>query len=192
MVEQFREFLNLYTQLTKAEFGLIADVVIKKTLKSGSHLVKYNEVCKEIAFYSKGYFRYYYYSKTGDEVTSDFYFAPNFATSYTSLITGKPSNVNVQAMEDMEVWSINKTDLQNLYSKCHSIERLGRLIAEKVFVNSEQHLVSLLNSTAKERYKNLLQTNPKYIQKIPLQYIASYLGITQETLSRVRKSIASI
>ncbi len=189
MEEQFRQFLNSYTQLSETEFGLISKIIIKKRLKSGSHLVEANKICNEIAFYNKGYFRYYYYSKTGDEVTSDFYFAPNFATSFTSLITGKPSGVNVQAMEDMDIWAINKTDLNNLYSKCHNIEKLGRLIAESVFVNSEQHLLSLLNKTATERYKDLLYNNPEYIQKIPLQYIASYLGITQETLSRVRKKI---
>lgn len=189
MEKQFRQFLDSYIQLSETEFNLIVNVLMKKSLKNGDHLIKSNKTCNEIAFYNKGYFRYYYYSKTGDEVTSDFYFSPNFATSFTSLITGNPSEVNVQAMEDMDIWVINKADLQNLYSQCHKIERLGRLIAENVFINSEQHLLSLLNRTATERYEDLLHNNPQYVQKIPLQYIASYLGITQETLSRVRKKI---
>jgi len=189
MKDQFRQFISKSSQLQEEEYlafeGLMyEDVILKK-----EHLIKASEICNKIAFFSEGYFRFYHYGTDGTEVTSDFYFAPGFITSYTSLITGNPSKVYVQAMEDMKILVLRKSDLQNLYSKYHSIDRFGRLIAEQVAIDSEKHLFSLLNQTADERYKNLLDSYPQYIQKIPLQYIASYLGIKQETLSRVRKNI---
>lgn len=161
----------------------------EKYLRKKEHFVKATDICKKLAFFTKGYFRFYYLTQNGDEITSDFYFAPNIVTSYTSLITCNPSDVYVQAMDDMKLLILSKSNLEKLYSQYHNIDRVGRLIAEKVAINSEQHLLSLLNQTAKERYRNLINNNPEFIQKIPLQYISSYLGITQETLSRVRRKI---
>ncbi|MPM60040.1 hypothetical protein SDC9_106887 [bioreactor metagenome] len=92
-------------------------------------------------------------------------------------------------MNDMEVFEFSKTDLLYLYEKYPRIERVGRLIAEAIAITSEEHLFLLLNQTAEMRYRRLLEKNPKYVNTIPLQYIASYLGITQETLSRIRKSV---
>jgi len=189
MIEQFKQFLNLHTQLSEIEFRAIEDIISEKKLRKKEHLVKVNEICSEIVFFSEGYFRFYYYSKNGNEVTSDFYFGPAIVTSYTSFITNTPSNTYVQAMEEMKVLVINKLNLEKLYSRYHKIDRVGRLIAEKIAIYYEQHLLSILNQTAEERYNNLLDNNPLFIQRIPLQYIASYLGITQETLSRVRQKV---
>jgi CRP-like cAMP-binding protein len=91
-------------------------------------------------------------------------------------------------MGEMEVLVFTKTDLYKLYDIYPKIEKMGRLIAERIAINSEEHLFMLLNQTAEMRYKRLMEKNPKYVNTIPLQYIASYLGITQETLSRMRKN----
>ncbi len=160
-----------------------------KKIKKKELVAEHGKVCQKVLFVNKGYFRFFHIDTKGNEITSDFYFAPTFITSYTSFITGTPSFVNVQAMSDMEVLEISKKDLYDLYAQNPKIERLGRLIAEMVAIISEEHLFLLLNQTAEIRYKKLLQTNPQYVNTIPLQYIASYLGITQETLSRMRKSI---
>jgi len=189
MTDQFRQFISQSVQLQEDEYLSLEGLLHEDVIHKKEHLIKASEICNEIVFFSEGYFRFYHYATDGTEITSDFYFAPGFVTSYTSLITGNPSKVYVQAMEDMKILILRKSDLQNLYSKYHSIDRLGRLLAEQVAINSEKHLFSLLNQTADERYKNLLDSYPQYIQKIPLQYIASYLGIKQETLSRVRKNI---
>ncbi|HUW07647.1 MAG TPA: Crp/Fnr family transcriptional regulator [Williamwhitmania sp.] len=153
------------------------------------HLVMAGEVAQSIVFCANGYFRFYHYLPNGTEVTSDFYFAPNVATSYTSFITRKPSAVYVQAMEDMEVLTIGHEQLMELYHRYPSVERIGRLMAEQVAITSEKHLFSLLNYNAEERYAALMQEHPEFIQQIPLHYIASYLGVTPETLSRIRQRI---
>lgn len=160
-----------------------------RQMKRKEHLVSAGEVSPCIAFFVEGYFRFYHYLPNGTEITSDFYFAPNVATSYTSFIKREPSEVYVQAMDEMDVLTLDHSTITEFYTKYPSIERLGRLLAENVAITSEKHLFSLLNYNAEERYHHLMETHPEFIQQIPVQYIASYLGITPETLSRIRQRI---
>ena len=189
MRELLHKYINNFIQLSREEINILEGILTHKKVKKNELIAENGKVCHKVWFSSEGYFRFYHVDSKGNEITSDFYFAPSFITSYTSFITGRPSFVNVQAMGDMEVLEFSKKDLLNLYDKYPKIERLGRLIAETVAIISEEHLFLLLNQTAKMRYKRLLKKNPKYVNTIPLQYLASYLGITQETLSRIRKSV---
>ena len=189
MEEQFHRFISNFLELHDEEFQAIMKQVVPRDILKKEHLVEASHVCRELVFFVEGYFRFYHYTSDGTEVTSDFYFAPNLVTSYTSLVTGLPSQVYVQAMEDMQLFVIRKDGLLDLYNRYHRIDRLGRLVAEHVAITSEKHLFNLLNQSAAERYRYLLDRYPQYIRRIPLQYIASYLGIKKETLSRVRKKI---
>lgn len=189
MTEAFRLFIAQFNCLQNDDIKAIENIASISTLKKKEIFIREKEVCNKLIFCAKGYFRFFHFNNEGVEITSDFYFAPNLITSYTSFITGQPSYVNVQAMEDMDVIEIQKHDLDILYQQHKSIERLGRLIAEQVAITSEQHLFSLLNFTAEERYAHLVNQHAHFVQHIPLQYIASYLGITPATLSRVRKKI---
>lgn len=183
------QYINQWIDLTSEEFDSLSGILTSKKLRKKDHIAEEGKICQNMFFALEGYVRFYHLDAKGNEITSDFYFAPSFLTSYTSFITGTPSFVNVQAMTDMEVLEFSKNDLYNLYNKHPKIERLGRLLAEHVAITSEQHLFLLLNQTAETRYRTLLKNHPQYVHTIPLQYIASYLGITQETLSRMRKSI---
>lgn len=189
MRKTFQEYIKRFINLSEDENRALENILIYKKIGKKELFAENNRVCTKLLFINKGYFRFYHHDTNGNEITSDFYFAPSFITSYTSFITGEPSFVNVQAMDDMEVLEIQKNDLNELYLKYPNIERLGRLIAESVAITSEKHLFLLLNQTAEMRYKTLLERNPEYVNTIPLQHIASYLGITKETLSRMRKSI---
>lgn len=189
MRESFHRYINTIIQLSKEEIGFLEEIALCKKIRKNELVAENGKVCHKVWFTSEGYFRFYHIDLKGNEITSDFYFAPSFITSYTSFITGRPSFANVQAMNDMEVFEFSKKDLLNLYDKCPKLERLGRLIAESIAITSEEHLYLLLNQSAEMRYSRLLKKNPKYVNTIPLQYIASYLGITQETLSRIRKSV---
>lgn len=189
MIDAFKKYINQFIQMDEDDLQAIANIMEPGKLKKKEYFVTTNEICNKILFFNEGYFRFYHLDFNGNEITSDFYFAPGFITSYTSLITGNPSFVNVQAMEDMDVLELRKSDLYKLYDQHQSFERLGRIMAESIVISSEKHLFLLLNQTAETRYKNLLANHPQFIRHIPLQYIASYLGITQETLSRMRKSL---
>lgn len=184
------QYINKFIHLSEEEFGALESILTSRKICKKEHFIEINKVCTKVIFIDKGYFRFYHFDTNGNEITSDFYFAPTFITSYTSFITASPSFVNVQAMEDMEVLEFSKNDLLDLYNRYPKIERLGRLIAESIAINSEEHLFLLLNQTAETRYKQLLERYPQYVNTIPLQYIASYLGITKETLSRMRKSLS--
>ena len=189
MKELLHDYIRNYVQLTENELRELDYIMSYRTLKKREHFIEANQRCSKILFTAKGYFRFYHLDQKGNEITSDFYFAPTFISSYTSFITGNHSLVYVQAMEDMEVLEFQRSDLYALFDKYPKIELLGRLIAESVVIYSEEHLFLLLNHTAKMRYKRLLESYPDYVNTIPLQYIASYLGITKETLSRMRKSL---
>jgi CRP-like cAMP-binding protein len=185
----FISFVKGIVKLSEKEVDEILKVLKVGRIKKKELLLKEGDICRKVVFFNKGYFRFFYNSIQGDEITCDFYFSPGFITSYTSLITEMPSFVNVQAMENMEYLELRRGDLYNLYESNPLIDRLGRLMAESVAIASERHLFLLLNQTADTRYRTLLAQHPEYVRHIPLQYIASYLGIKQETLSRIRKSI---
>lgn len=189
MKESLYKYINNLIQLSKEDICVLEDILTYKEIRKNELIAENGKVCQKVLFTGEGYFRFYHIDSRGNEITSDFYFAPSFITSYTSFITGLPSFVNVQAMSDMKVFEFSKKDLYNLYNKYPKFDKLGRLIAESVAITSEEHLFLLLNQTAQMRYQKLLEKYPQYVNTIPLQYIASYLGITQETLSRMRKSI---
>ncbi len=149
-------------------------------------LLEAGKVADKVFFLPEGFVRFFHIKENGIEVTSDFYFAPGFITSFTSLIEQKPSIVNIQAMVKMDILFIKYKNLIALYDQEHKIERLGRLLAEQVFISSEKHLFSFLNDLPQERYEWLIREYPEYIKNIPLHYLASYLGITPESLSRIR------
>jgi CRP-like cAMP-binding protein len=185
----FESFLRQMITISDEDVNALWERMTPRKLLKKELLVASGHICNRIVFFNRGYFRFYHVSYQGDEITSDFYFAPGFVTSYTSLITGQPSLVNVQAMDDMDVMELKRSDVYKLYDQNPAIERLGRRMAEVVAMTSETHLFMLLNQSAENRYRNLLHRYPGFVQQIPLQYIASYLGITQETLSRIRKSL---
>ncbi len=113
----------------------------------------------------------------------------NFSSDYFSFLNQKPSLIYIVALENTEVLSITNSDLSNLYSNSNSGIWLGKTIAEQLFIQRQQIQIDLLTLTAKERYLKLLSEKPKLFQKVSLKFIASYLGITPESLSRLRKEI---
>lgn len=189
MEEALRKYITAIAPLSDREFMSVFSKMRAKSLLKKELLVKEGEHCNKIYFYQEGYFRFYYVDQAGREITSDFLFAPGFISSYTSFLTERRSLINVQAMNDIEMLELDKNDLFELYKSNHNVERIGRLMAEQVLLAYEEHLFLVLNQPADMRYKILLEKYPKYVREIPLQYIASFLGITQETLSRIRRTI---
>ena len=185
-LKSFREFVNKFIQTDDKIFDIIISNFEYKKVARKELLLEAGKTANRIFFLHEGFVRFFHTKNDGTEVTSDFYFAPGFITSFTSLIQQKPSSVNVQAMVKMDVLFIRYKDLIALYDKEHKVERLGRLLAEQVFITSEKHLLSFLNDSPQDRYLWLMKEYPEYVKNIPLHYLASYLGITAESLSRIR------
>ena len=155
----------------------------------GDFFVKQDKICKQIAFINKGILRTYYLNEKAEETTSCFCTENNFTTSYKSFILQSPSTLSIQAIEETELLVIDFADLQKLYATSLAWQNVGRAFAEKEYIIMEQYACSLNNETAKEKYLRLLKEQPQIIQKAPVNQIASYLGITTRTLSRIRREI---
>jgi CRP-like cAMP-binding protein len=160
----------------------------EESLSNGNYYIEFDQVCDKVSFIKKGFVRFFHVNK-GEEITRDFLFENNFITSFKSYITGQPSEVYIQALDDCELSTFKKSDIIEYYDKNPKIERLGRIIAEHQFIAIENYFLSFLNEDAETRYKKLLERSPELVQKIPLKYIASFLGITPQHLSRIRKII---
>jgi CRP-like cAMP-binding protein len=130
-----------------------------------------------------------YYTVEEKEITHWFSFEEDFVTSFHSFITGQPSVENIQLLEGSVLWAISKESLTQLLNQHREIERLLRIAYEKYYIRLEERFVNAQFKTAAERYQTLLQQRPNIIERVSLGYIASYLGISQETLSRVRSRI---
>jgi len=130
-----------------------------------------------------------YYNLEGREITHWFAFENDFFTSFHSFITHQPAVESLQFLEDSCTWRISKDRLERLCQNHHELERLLRIAYEKYYLRLEERFVNAQFRSATERYQDLLHQMPHIIQRIPLGYIASYLGITQETLSRIRRKL---
>jgi len=188
-VETLSKFIHHFIALNDQDFALLLSKMDYQTIPRKTLLIEHGEIAGKMFFLFEGFTRFFHWKDDGSEITSDFYFAPGFITSFTSFIEQKPSVVNIQAMVKMDVLVLKYEDLQWLYNKYPIIERLGRLLTEQVFITFEKHLLSFLNNSPAERYLWLMKEYPNFIRNIPLQYLASYLGVTAESLSRIRKRI---
>ena len=163
----------------------MSKVLQKVELSKGSCLITEGKICHHVYFLEQGCLRGFF-NLDGKEITYWFAFENNFVTSFFSFITRKPCVENIQAIEDCTLWAISYENLQQLYDLHPDIERLGRIMNERYYVMLEERFVGNHFKEARERYENLLDHSPHIVLRVPLGYIASYLGITQETLSRIR------
>lgn len=155
------------------------------TVKKQKDLQPIGHTCRTIYFIKKGIARIYYY-KDGNDVTEYFAFENDMIIRAESLFTGKPSQKGIQALEDTQFISIPSHKLFRFFEHHRDLERLFRRIVENAYVNTINRMESIQFHSAEERYKNLITEGREMLQRIPLKYIASYLGITQVSLSRIR------
>ncbi|MES2515031.1 MAG: Crp/Fnr family transcriptional regulator [Bacteroidota bacterium] len=171
--------------ISKALEKEIHAVSKKITVPKGQRILDIDERCTSLYFIEKGLIRGFHFVD-GKEITNWFAQESEFATCFYSFIACKPSFENLQALEDCELVELSFSVLQNLYQQFPETERIGRMITENYYIKLEERILSLQFKTAKERYQKLALSKPSLLQRASLGQIASYLGITQETLSRIR------
>jgi len=145
-------------------------------------------VCSSVAFINKGCLRYYYLAE-GEEHTLQFFFENAWYTDYESFLTEKPTAQFIQALEPTELLILSKHSLTELYNTIPKFERFGRIMAEQAYLGSRKKNVAYHTLTPEDQYLKLVHERPKVIQRVALKYIASYLGIQPESLSRIRKRL---
>jgi len=191
MYQKLRTSFEQYTKLTDEEFDSIKNEMTLKSFNKGDYFVKSGQLCKHIGFLVNGISRVYYL-EDGKEITSYFNYQDRnpLVSSFVSFLTNEPSYENIHIIEDAEMLIISKESLDKLYESSNNIQKLGRLMAEHNYVLSMERIYSLQHQSAQQRYELLLKTYPNLLNTIPHHYIASYLGVTPESMSRIRKSIA--
>lgn len=180
----FREILKS-VKLEEEEMQALVAVGRLREFKKGELLVKENTVCNHFYFIEKGLTRTFYYKEDKD-VTDWISKEGEIAVSIVSFISRKPDRRGIEALEDCTVYSFSYQDMEQLYAKYHNLEHLGRLQMNMGLILMQQRFDDLHFATAKERYARLMQENPELILRVPLGMLASFLGMTQETLSRIR------
>jgi CRP-like cAMP-binding protein len=183
------DYLKQYNLFTDSEINEFISLATISTIKKGDFFIKQDEICTTLSFVNFGIFRSFYYSNNDEEITYCFTFPNTLLVAYSSFITQKKSEENLQALTDSEIISISKNTLENLAKSNNKWLNFLKIIAEKEYVELEKWIFNHQKSNAQKRYVDLIHSNPQIVQQIPLHYIASYLGITQRHLSRIRASI---
>lgn len=188
MQNQILESIKSLVPLKKMEEEAFTNILEVKHFKKKEFLLQEGKVCNKIFFINSGCMRAFY-NVEGVENTVQFFFADSWYTDYESFLTGKPAIENMQALEPCEIVQFNKEGLYKLYETYPVFHSVGRVMAENAFMALSKLNKMLTNEEPEERYLNLFKNRPEIVEKIPQHYIASYLGIKPESLSRIRKRI---
>lgn len=177
-----------YISLTHEESEYFYNLLKVKTFKKGENLHRSGKICDKAFFMLEGCFRYYNIID-GEEITGQFFFEGAWYSDYESFLLNTPSEQTIEALEKTRVAILYKSDLNRLYVELPKFERFGRLMAENAFIGLRKRTESLTHQSATERYIELSKNRPKVIQRVPQKYIASYLSIKPQSLSRIRREL---
>ena len=164
------------------------DFSVRKITK-GDYFIKEGNTCHHIAYIRKGLLRTFYL-KDGNEINTCFCIENSITTAHESFITKKPSTEYIQALEDTIIITLSHDSLLKLYKLDNGWLELSRLLTEVECARLSERVKTLSFETAKEKYLHLLSNQPEIIQRVSIQHIASYIGVSRETLSRVRSKIS--
>lgn len=182
-------FLKLIPDLDEESWTLFSDKLIVRHFDKGEIVLKPGVVCNHVSYVNFGLLRSYY-MVDGKELITSFFPADCYFSDYESFLSRKPAVLYSEALEATEVVDINYDDLQELYNHNPVCERVGRLVAEDLFVHLSNRNSSFLLDTPEQRYERFLQECEPIVQRIPQYMIASYLGVTPEALSRIRSRMS--
>jgi CRP-like cAMP-binding protein len=178
--------INQIIRLSEEEVHLINQLFTEKKIKKGEHFLREGQVCHSVAMISAGLVRYYI-NEDGNEGTYYFSREGEFVCDYESFLPQTPSSKNIQALEDTSLYVVSYAGLQQIYQDVKQGERLGRLGIEQVFVTVLQQLSSFYKDSPELRYQRFLTSFSAISQRVSQYYIASYVGIKPQSLSRIRK-----
>ena len=188
MQTDLEKFITNYVTPSPVEMEEIANKFKSKVVKKNDYLLKEGDTCKDLVFVQKGCLRLYYI-KEDIEISVWFAFPQSSAIEIYSFISGKPSNYFLQAIEDSEVMFLPKAALNKLYQSQPKMQEMMRNFWEEVILTLVNRFTALQKDSAEKRWLDLLNT-PAYLERIPQKYLASFIGVTPTSLSRIRKRIS--
>jgi CRP-like cAMP-binding protein len=187
MYEVFQRYLNSKIQLTEAEAASIRDCAIVKKIRKRQYLLQEGDVWKYDAFVTSGCVRTFSVDENGNDHIMGFAIENWWTGDRESLLSGQPSRFNIDAVEDSELVLFTHANFEKLCSEIPALNNMVNQILQRSFVASQNRIQAALSYTAEQKYLNFVEKYSDFATRIPQHMIASYLGITPETLSRIRK-----
>lgn len=189
-MEQIKAYLDKIAKISKEDWDFFTSKLQRNIIPKKTTFLKINEIENHISFIEFGVVRLFIPKENPEkEITFGFSFKNQFISAYDSFLLQKPSLYQLQALTETSLLSITYADLQEVYQKTQIGNLIGRLTAERLFLIKSKREQNLLNLSAEERYMNLFKERPELIKVIPLKYISSYIGVTAQALSRIRKRV---
>ena len=185
-MNNLKAFITFYCQLNDREMDLIVGKFSFQTVRKGKHILRNGQICHKLVYTEKGNFRTYYKDENNKDITTWIAFDDMLAIEPASFFTQKPTKFNMEAISDSEIASISYKDLQQLYKDIPPFNEFGRKIAEEIVVGAINRVVSFQHETADIRYQKLISKRD-YLQNVPLKHLATFLGVTDTSLSRLRR-----
>ncbi len=181
--------ISKHISLTEEEEMLFTSKLSVRHINKKEIILQHGEICSHINYVKSGVLRAYYSDSGGNENIIMFAIHDWWVTDMFSFATGKPALFHIDALEESTIFQLDKNDLEKLYREVPKFERFFRIIIQNAYIREQLRMVESLSMSAEQRYQNFVAKYPKFIESIPLKQIASYLGITPEFLSVIRKKI---
>ncbi len=188
-MEQIRQFFEKTIKLTDKDWQLFSSKLIRQEFPKNYIFLKVGQIENFLSFIETGITRCYI-PKEENDLTFSFAFDKNFVSGYDSFITQSPSTYNIETLTKTTLWRLSYGELQNIYSETEVGNIIGRYASEELFLKKSKREIALLNDTAEQRYQNLFIEQPHLLKHIPLKFIASFVGVTPQALSRIRIRIS--
>ena len=189
-MHQIKLYLEKIASISSSDWEFFISKLRRRIIKKKSVFIKVNQIEKHISFIESGIVRLFIPRDDPDkEITFGFSFKNQFVSAYDSFLTQSPSNYQLQALTETTMLSISYKDLQLVYESTQIGNLIGRLTAEDLFLIKSKREQDLLNLNAEQRYLKLFKERPELLKSIPLKYISSYIGVTAQALSRIRKRL---
>ena len=191
MFEVLAQSIKEKISITEEEFEFTKTLFIPKKLRKRQYLLQDGDVCKYTAFVEKGMLRTFTIDEKGNQPMLQFSMEGWWVADLYSFLTNEPSLYNIDALEDCELLLITKPSWDLLLEKVPAFERFFRILIQNSLIATQRRLMGSMSESAEEKYTKLINNFPDCIERVPQHMIASYLGITRETLSRVRSQLAT-
>ena len=179
--------ISRHIDLSPDEEKYFLSILKQRSLRKRQYLLQAGDICRYENFVTKGCLRAYTVDQKGEEHIAMFAMEDWWISDLYSFLTGTPATQHIEALEESEVLQIEKDDLERLYIEIPKFDRLMRILLQNAFVANQQRILASISQTAEEQYLNFIKKYPALEQRVPQHQIASYLGITPETISRIRR-----
>lgn len=188
MDSNYQKYNNIF-KLEEEYFEILFSVLKIRLIKKSEYFLKQGECCNHFLFVKSGLLRSFHVNEAGNDISYNFHFNGAIFSEYESLLHSKKSTLSIQSIQDSELFTLHKEDLKKLYTIDPYWQIYGRKMKENLYLDSRKRIEDLLYRTPEIRYQNLVASSPHIFKFVAQKHIASYLGITPQSLSRIKKRI---